>query len=385
MSRGVAVGMVLAGLALLVGIGQSRAAQSAPKQREVPIFEVDPSWPKLPANLKLGEVSSIAIDRQDHALILHRPRTVPEGQRAMAAPPVVEIDQAGNFVRGWGGPGPGFEWPEREHGIHADSRGYVWISGNNCLERKLPGLKPLADDQVLQFTSDGKFVKQIGRSNQSKGNGDTRNLQQPADMLFYPTTNELFVADGYGNHRVIVFDADTGAFKRMWGAYGNTPADAFRCVGPLPGEPFPTEGRGPEQFTIAHAVRISGDGLVYLADSVAGRVQVFTIDGKFVTEVFIKRKEMGAPRGLGFSSDPGQQFLYVGSTAEVVILDRKTLEIVSTFGRQGSKPGEFLSAVGTPDPHYVATDSKGNIYTAGGYGRVQKFIFKGLSSSAPTR
>ena len=136
----------------------------------------------------------------------------------------------------------------------------------------------------------------------------------------------------------------------MWGAYGNTPADSFRCVGPLPGEPFPTEGRGPEQFTIAHGIRVSNDGLVYVADSLSRRVQVFTIDGTFVNEVFIRRKEMGAPRSAVFSPDQEQKYLYVGSNAEVLVLDRKTLEILGSFGSAGNKPGQFSSVPGTPDP-----------------------------------
>ena len=366
---------ICAGVMLTASVLALQAAQSG--GAGVPAFSADPMWPRLPASVTLGEITSLTVDRQDHVLVLHRPRSLPEDQRTSAPAAVVEIDQNGNLVRSWGGPGAGFEWPEREHGIHADSRGFVWITGNNCLERKLPGLKPLADDQVLKFTAEGKFVKQIGRSNQSKGNRDTANLQQPADLFFHAKTNEVFVADGYGNHRVIVYDADSGAFKRMWGAYGNAPVDSFRCVGPIPGEPFPTEGRGPEQFTIAHAIRISNDGLVYLADSSARRVQVFTLDGKYVNEVFVRRREMGTPRGLAFSIDPEQKFLFVGSNHEVVILDRSTLEVVGAFGSMGPKLGQFTSVPGTPDPHYIAADSKGNIYTAGG-SRVQKFVYKGL-------
>ena len=143
--------------------------------------------------------------------MLHRPRTLPPAQLAMAAPPVIVFDGAGNFVKAWGGDGKGYEWPEREHGIYIDYKGFVWIGGNNCPARKLPGLKPVADDQLLKFTQDGKFVMQIGHSNRSGGNADTKNLQQPADEFVYGKTNELFVADGYGNHRVAIYDAETGS------------------------------------------------------------------------------------------------------------------------------------------------------------------------------
>src|SRR6202022_510213 len=147
-------------------------------------------------------------------------------QVSMAAPPVIVFDGAGNFIQAWGGPGSGYDWPEREHGIHIDYKGFVWIGGNNCPARGLAGLKPVGDDQLLKFTQAGKFVMQIGHSSESTGNADTRNLHQPADAVVYRKANELFVADGYGNHRVIVFDADTGQFKRMWGAFGHKPDDA---------------------------------------------------------------------------------------------------------------------------------------------------------------
>src|SRR5437660_572094 len=200
-----------------------------------PAFQLDPSWPKVPAKWKLGDASSIAVDKQDHVWVLHRPRTLPADQAGMAAPPVIVFDSAGNFIKGWGGPGAGYpvyQWPEREHGIHIDYKGFVWLGGNNCAELKLPGLKPVADDQLLKFTPDGKFVMQIGSSNQSKGNTDTKNVHRAADLWVHPQTNEAFVADGYGNHRVIVFDADTGAFKRMWDAFGNKPVDDDNCQAP---------------------------------------------------------------------------------------------------------------------------------------------------------
>src|SRR5215510_12622041 len=156
------------------------------KARSLPTFEVDRAWPKVPAKWKLGDASSFAIDAQDRVWLLHRPRTLlkPE-EAAMKAPPVIVFDTTGNFVRAWGGDGAGYEWPQREHGIHIDSKGFVWITGNNCPTNGIAGLKPVADDQMLKFTQEGKFVLQIGHSNQSKGNSDTQNVHRAADVWLH--------------------------------------------------------------------------------------------------------------------------------------------------------------------------------------------------------
>src|SRR5215475_9331356 len=240
------------------------------QSRSLPTFEVDRAWPKVPTQWKLGDASSIAIDARDNVWVLHRPRTLKPEVAPMAAPPVMVFDQAGNNIKAWGGAATGYEWPEREHGIHIDYKGFVWLGGNSCPTNGLPGLKPVADDQLLKFTQDGKFVMQIGHSNQSKGNADTRNLHRPADAQYFPQTNELFVADGYGNHRVAVFDADTGAFKRMWGAFGNKPMDDDHC-NVVSYQTFTDPG--PNNFSIVHAVRVAKDGMVYVADRELRRVQ----------------------------------------------------------------------------------------------------------------
>jgi len=200
----------------------------------------------------------------------------------MAAPPVVMFDSAGNLLKAWGGAGAGYDWPEREHGIHVDPKGFVWISGNYCPTGAASTLKPVSDDQLLKFTGDGKFVLQIGKSNQSKGNADRQNVHRAADIWLHPATNELFVADGYVNRRVIVFDASTGAYKRMWGAYGNPPDDEA--------ENRPQyEGPGARQFNTVHGIRVSDDGLVYVADRRNNRMQIFRIDGTFEREAFVER------------------------------------------------------------------------------------------------
>jgi DNA-binding beta-propeller fold protein YncE len=331
------------------------------------MFQVDPAWPKVPSQWKLGDVSSMAVDAQDRIWVLHRPRTLPASDAAKAAPPVLVFDAAGNFIKSFGGAGKGYEWPEREHGIHIDYKGFVWIGGNNCPARNLPGLQPVGDDQYLKFTQDGKFVMQIGHSSESTGNADTKNLQQPADAFVYPKTNEVFIADGYGNHRVIVFDANTGAFKRMWGAFGNKPADSYGC--PPPSLSSVPPGEGPQQFSIVHAIRVSNDGFVYVADRENRRVQVFTIEGKYVKQIL--KGDIPFARDLALSPDPEQRFLYVGASTEIVVFERKTLEMVESIKGEGVLGGG----------HQMATDSKGNLYTAQTSRGLQKLAFKGMSSS----
>jgi len=244
----------------------------------------------------------------------------------------------------------------------------VWLGGNNCPGLKLPGLKPVADDQLLKFTQDGKLVMQIGASNQSKGNADTKNVHRAADVWVHPQTNEAFVADGYGNHRVIVFDADTGAFKRMWGAFANKPVDDDHCED-VPKPNF-ADAAGPQNFSIVHAIRVANDGMVYVADRENRRVQMFTNDGKFVKQV-VKTTTPFA-RNLALSPDPEQQFLYVGDGKEISIVDRKTLEILGSIQGPGMLGGG----------HQIATDAKGNIYVAATGNGMQRLIFKGMSTLA---
>ena len=347
--------------------GKQVAAQNSQGEtRNLPMFEVDPSWPKVPTKWKLGDVSSIAIDAQGNSWVLHRPRTLKPDQAAMAAPPILVFDPAGNFIKAWGGAGAGYEWVEREHGIHIDYKGFVWLGGNNCPGLKLPGLKPVADDQLLKFTPDGKLLVQIGGSNQSKGNADTKNVHRAADVWVHPQTNEAFVADGYGNHRVVVFDADSGAFKRMWGAFANVPVDDDHCED-VPKPNF-LDAAGPQNFSIVHAIRVANDGMVYVADRENRRVQMFTNDGKFVKQLV--KTHTPFARNLALSPEPEQQFLYVGDGKEISIVNRKTLEIAGSIQGPGMLGGG----------HQIATDAKGNIYVAATGNGMQKLTFKGMSA-----
>jgi hypothetical protein len=384
------------------GIVKPLAAQT--QSRELPEFQVDASWEKLPSKWTLGEVGGVCVDKQDHIWALHRSDEVKSESGRAAAPPVLEFDSNGNLIRSWGGPGHGYEWPGAEHGIFVDYKGFVWITGS--------GTDPAAgNDQIVKFTSEGKFVMQIGHKGQGKGNTDRNNLGGPAALSVYPKTDEVFIADGFFNRRVIVFDANTGAFKRMWGAFGNVPSDRptsevrYRgTYGVVPIAPQDEEGPGPPQFSNVHCVRVSNDGLVYVCDKANRRIQVFTIEGKYLTQVFVSRSTLppstltgtafGRPRreiadvlaqsptsanSVAFSPDPDQKFMYVADRrrSQVLIYDRKTLEYLGAFGGgPGEAPGQ-LSVV-----HDIAVDSRGNVYTAESDSpsnkRVQKFEFKGI-------
>ncbi len=267
----------------------------------VPSFEVDPLWPKpLPNHWLVGAVAGVAVDSRDHVWIIHRPSTLqPNEIRASyrGAPPVLEFDHEGNLVSSWGGPGKGYEWPQLEHGIYVDSKNNVWVAG--------AGEK---DNQILKFTHDGRFLLQIGHSGRNRGSNDTENLGGPACLVIDEMAHELYVADGYVNHRVIVFDAETGAYKRHWGAYGRKPDDSYfqnageRLPGPFNGavqhEDRPSQydpaGPPPPQFRVVHAARISKDGFVYVGDRTNDRIQVFKKDGTFVREAFIAKETLGS-------------------------------------------------------------------------------------------
>lgn len=351
---------------------EEAAPEAAPEAAgaSFPTFELDPDWPQLPNDWITGEVSSVSVDRRDHVWVLHRPLTVPEAERDNAAPPVIEFDDAGAFVNAWGGPGEGFDWPWNEHGLFVDHNGHVWVGGNNPTGRTPPS--EVRDDMLLKFTNTGEFLLQIGGRDVNGGNLDTESVRRSAEMFVYEPTNEVFVADGYGNRRVIVFDADTGEFKRMWAAFGKEPSDTEP-------EAEPDAPDGPPWFGTVHGIEVSNDGLVYVADRNNSRIQIFDLEGDYQRQVFVNQFEGRSltAAGLAFSPDPEQRYLYVADQANlhVHVLDRRTLELLDTWGELGTEPGDFDAL------HHIAVDSKGNLYTAEAQRneRMQRFLFAGTS------
>lgn len=394
-SVGVSVAVVGVALACLWWRSPVIGAQQGGKSEQIPIFQYDPTWPKLPLPNKwaLGNVVGVDVDEQDHIWIVHRPHTLlhnyedglehnpPTAECCRMAPPVMEFDQAGKLLRTWGGPAEGFTWPEHEgdmhnpkgpisaqwngeHTVYVDYKGNVWI-GNNAGAG--------SDAHILKFTKDGKHLLTVGKVGKGQGSNDTTALGKPTGVAVWPATNEVVVADGYTNRRVIVFDADTGAYKRHWGAYGKKPDDSVK-------ERYVPGGKPPAQFNTPHGLAISNDGLVYVTDRGNCRIQVFKIDGTYVNEVFVgPNTPQGSAFDASFSADKEQRFLYMldGRSEKVWILRRSDLKLLGSFGEGGHFPGGMTTA------HNMATDSKGNIYvTESGEGkRVQRFLYKGLGSA----
>ena len=367
-------------------------AQPRAAAGRVPTFRVDPAWPQpLPNHWILGAVAGVAVDARDHIWITHRPSTLqPNETRSIwkSAPPVLEFDTDGALLSSWGGPGTGYEWPQLEHGIYVDDTDNVWLGAGGD-----------KDAHILKFTRAGKFLMQIGRQGAGTGSNDTENLGAPANFTIDTGANEIYVADGYVNHRVIVFDATTGSYKRHWGAYGNRPDDGWftrageKLPGPFSGavqnenKPSQYDPNGPPapQFRIVHAVRISKDGLVYVCDRTNDRLQVFMKDGTFIREKVIAKDTFGSGSvwDVGFSIDARQQFLFIndGTNQLIYVLDRQTLEVVSTFGGHGHMAGQFYGA------HVLAVNAKGDLFIGETYEgkRLQKFTYTGLGapSAAP--
>jgi hypothetical protein len=379
MRRNVCIGSAF--LALLVALATAQMllerradAQAKGTKIQVPRFEVDPMFPKpLPNHWYQGMSIGVGVDANDHIWIVHRPDSVnaleaaedsKTGECCAKAPPILEFDQQGTLLRHWGGSdGDGYQWPSSNHGITIDHKGNVWIGGNGG-----------GDGLVLKFTQDGKFLNMFGKKGVTVDSNSTEHFGQVAKIFVDAKENEAYISDGYGNKRVAVIDADTGKFKRYWGAYGNKPDDTN--IGRYNPEAPPAQ-----QFrTPVHCAEMSKDRLVYVCDRVNDRIQVFTTEGKFVKEAWVSKKTLGdgSTWDIAFSNDPQQKFIYLadGHDEKVWILDRQSLEILTSFGDGGKMPGQFYAV------HSIATDSKGNIYTTETYDgrRLQRFLYKGMQS-----
>jgi hypothetical protein len=387
--------LLVAALALTYSGAQAQPQKSTTKV-VLPVFEVDSHFPTMPDYMLMGGVGGVAADSHGNVWVLQRPHTLEEANATEngygPAPPVLEFSATGKFIGGWGGPKKDqpYQWFNRgglhsafaecasctnerrlngdgrpgsgEHGIFVDDNDNVWLTGNGD-----------GDGQILKFSKDGKFLLQIGKSGVGVDSNSTEHMSRPAGVAVYLKTNEVFVADGYGNRRVIVFDADTGAYKRHWGAYGNKPDDKAS-------KERQVNGPGPKQFNTPHGITVSRDGIVYVADRANNRVQSFKLDGSFLKEGFVKRQsqDTGTVFGVALSPDPAQRFLYVadGSNERIAVLDRPSLQEIGHLGGPGRKAGEFFHL------HSLSIDPQGNLITGESQGyRVQKFLYKGLSTA----
>jgi sugar lactone lactonase YvrE len=433
MQRRTASALTVLGIVVLMVVIHASIERSANAQSrgsvQVPNLEVDPFWPKpLPNHWLLGSVTGVAVDAQDNVWIVHQGAATLNARTEMGAaatpptaeaccvpaPAILKFSPGGDLLASFGGPGEGYAWPRLPHGVAVDSRNNVWIGGVGAGAVQGPagpppeGEQPAArgaaavvagirgalaargrgaaaaprDAQVLKFSGDGKFLLQIGAPGRSAGNESRDSLNLPANVEFDAAANEIYVADGgvsrtgtaapvYGNHRVAVFNADNGQYKRHFGAYGARPDD----TNPGPYDPAAPPAK---QFRGVNCVRIARDGLVYVCDRENNRIQVFQKDGKFVKEAVVSKTTLGdgAVWDIDFSSDAQQRFMYVadGHDKKILVLVRDTLEAVSSFGTGGRQPGQFF-AVGS-----VAVDSRGNVYTGETYEgkRVQKWVYRGL-------
>jgi hypothetical protein len=413
MRRNLYVGVAVLTLATALGAGSMLLGKRAVVEaagEQAPKFEVDPFWPKpLPNGWVLGQTIGLAVDAQDNVWIVHRPGSLEAKESYLtrkdadcctAAPDVLAFDTNGNVIQHWGKV-EGHDWPTSNHGITVDSRGNVWMGANGAGQpgpapgsaaqfappppaaprpvsdypgAGLPGVTTYHDSFILKFSKTGQYLGQIGKANGSKGSMDNENVRGVAQIRFDPKTNELIAADGYGNHRVSVWDPDTLKFKRAWGAYGKPPTDNTMPAYE-PGQPPPQQFRNP-----VHCAQPSKDGLIYVCDRVNDRLQVFKTDGTFVSETMLETntKGDGSVWEIAFSRDPQEKYMYVadGANHKIHVFDRLALKEIYSFGSGGRQPGEWYAL------HSIATDSKGNLYTTETYRgqRVQKFTYKGLAA-----
>jgi hypothetical protein len=412
MKRNVWVGVGIFALAAILGTGSMLVTKRAVVHAAgvmAPHFEVDLTWPKpLPNGWVIGQTIGVGADSQDNIWIVHRPgslelkesyMTRQESDCCTAAPDVLEFSPAGDLMHHFG-KADGHDWPSSNHGVTVDSQGNVWLGANGAGQPgpapgskaqfarnpapapapagseagvATPGMRTYHDSFILKFTQDGKFLGEIGHANGSKGSMDNDNVRGVAQIRF-DSAGELVLADGYGNHRVSVWDPNTMKFKRAWGAYGKPPTDDD--LGPYdPKAPHAQQFRNP-----VHCAQPSNDGQIYVCDRVNDRIQIFKTDGTFEKEVYMETNTMGdgSVWEIAFSRDPAQKYMYIsdGANEKIHVFDRASMEELYSFGGGGRQPGQFYAV------HSIITDSKGNIFTTETYRgqRVQKFTYKGISA-----
>ena len=346
--------------------GAGGGSDSAPGG--APTFQVDPSWPReMPNDWIMGSVTAVFVDSRDHVWVAHLPETLtpeetsavqdpPIGTCCVPAPTVIEFDANGEVVQGWGDPSQDISvYPRNPHGLFVDHNDFVWIG-------------TYRHHRVMKFTRSGEHVMTIGEYDENAGSNDPDLLGGPAGIWVDPETNEVYIADGYRNRRVVVYDGETGTYLRHWGAYGETPNDDYDF-----GDRDPA-GPPPREFSTVHGLVGSHDGRIYVADRRGNRIQVFDQAGEFLAEKIIAplTRASGSAFVVVLSPDPEQRWLYLadGTNHKVWTLRRDDLEVVGEFGRGGRQVGQFLR------PHGMSIDSQGNLYVgeASTGRRVQKFV-----------
>jgi len=380
----------------------------------IPLFERVPAWAKVPAAWTHGAIGTDAVaDEKNHIWLLTRPNSLLSGgviNRSMIPgaewnktqpqekpkpiklsaselpPSVIELDENGNVVQSWGGKsGKGYAWPGIEHTIAFGPKDSVLLMGYKDIQNFS------LETQLLKFTKTGKFISAIGAADVAPGSNKLGSFNGPTGVAYYAKTNEYFVADGYMNNRVVVFDADSGKLKRMWGAYGNPPldipdrkpiAELGSAIFPPVLPPVAAFAERLQQFKDLHDIKISDDGLVYAADRGNRRIQVFTLEGHYVAEQFVGLRSPNEFQAISLGFSPDQRFLYVTGTPVVRILNRKTLELLGTTD---------IIGLGRRSGHHMAVDRTGNLFVTYGEssdpdGRpfgigIQKYAFKGYSPS----
>jgi DNA-binding beta-propeller fold protein YncE len=367
--------VTIAALGLLLVLPVSfPAQQAAPALKGVPQFTADPKWPALPDGFTWGQVIGIFADSNGHVWTSSRGR-------------ISEWDQQGTMVQSWDARGPDGKW-NTIHGLFVDHNGFVWT---NARESNL----------TVKFTRTGQVALVIGQFDKTGGSNDTSLMGRPSEIWVDPADNEVFVADGYGNRRIIVFDGASGKYLRHWGAYGKRPEDpppqpqgAGAAGASSANEVVPAAP--PAQFRIPHGIIGSRDGLIYLADRANNRIQVFRQNGEFVREKILRprcgaqEKASWAPKrpcgneatfSLGFSHDGPQTYIYSadGGSHVINVLRRSDLEVVSEFGG----PGVGVGQLGRP--HNLTVDPSGNIFVAEAEGPDVKHPVTGATVKAGSR
>jgi sugar lactone lactonase YvrE len=393
------------------------ALSQSPGGARAPRYQVQALWPRPFADQSwvLGSITGVTVDAQNHVWVVHRGAdSLENNEKGMmlnppsssicckAAPFVLELDQAGTVLTSWGGPGQGYQWPQSPGSLAVDPKGNVWITAAGLEPAPARGRGPNdptaaeqpaaagrrgggtpappapADAHLIKFARDGKFLRQIGTPGKMDGPDSRTTLNRPSAVAFDAAANEVFVADT-GNRRIVVFDADSGEYKRHWFAYGE------KTGGAAP-PPYAPGDPPAKSFRDVTCIEIARDGTVYVCDRSSNRIQVFQKNGTFVREAIISKNTLGATVSgqfgvvssygsawdLAFSSDAQQRYVFVanGHDKKVHILQRDTLTEVGSFGSGGRYPGQFL-AVGS-----IAIDAQGNVYTGEQHHgkRVQKFL-----------